>query len=68
MKLYAWRPGGYGEYSFFVVAESEQKAREAVTEHIKNNRLHPAEYGGWGTEYYEMQIAEIGEVLYNVNE
>jgi hypothetical protein len=68
MKLFGWKPKGHGEYSFFVVADSEEKAQLAVNEYIKNHKLRPDECQGWGTDYYELEVAEVGQVLYNCNE
>ena len=73
MKLYAFHPGGHGQYSFFVCAESEDKAREIVTEHIhknhmKTDRLPDYEADGWGTDYYEVEVLDVGQVAENSND
>jgi predicted small metal-binding protein len=70
-KLYAFKPSGHGEYSFFVVANSETEAIEAVTKHIEQNHTTNGtlnyEANGWGTDYYKMTVVEQGQVLENDN-
>lgn len=64
-KLYAWQPQGHGEYSFFVVAHSEEEARKAVGAAVIGE---PKQYcNGWGTDYHKLSIADIGEVILNDN-
>lgn len=78
MRLYAWQPNGHGEYSWFVMAENEKAAREAVEREMDRRRSIPAgsgdldriteyECGGWGTDYYTLTIADPGVVLANDN-
>jgi len=64
MKLYAFQPRSYGELSFFVMAESEVEARAAVD----NYGTEPHEKEGWGTNYYELTVADAGQVLVNSND
>ena len=72
MKLYAFKPKGYGEHSFFTIAKSEEEAIKAVTNFIE--RFYYAKSGiyedaaGWGTDYYEMFVVEEGDVIYNNND
>lgn len=72
MKLYAWKPNGYGEYSFFVCAGNEQQARTVVDAHIES--LKDDEYfsdyvtSGWGTDYYELTVVEPLNVITNCND
>jgi hypothetical protein len=68
MKLYAWQPHGHGELSFFVVAESEEEARRHVEEHIRLSGVSSCDYQGWGTDYYQLTVAEPGMVLRNFND
>lgn len=69
MKLFAFRPDGHGQQSFFVVAKDELEARERVTQHIIKH--YGAGFGydveGWGTDYYSMTEHEITEVIENDN-
>jgi hypothetical protein len=70
MKLYAWQPKGHGELSFFVCAENEQQAREAVEREIARpaREDEPTRYfDGWGTDYYELTVAEPLQVITNDN-
>lgn len=76
MKLYAWQPQGFGEESFFVMAESEEAARAAVDAKIKAAKEHVDDDSGcwewidsegWGTDYYVLTVAEAGVVLMNTN-
>jgi hypothetical protein len=75
VKLFAWQPKGHGEFSFFVAATSEEEARKAVDGYIA---LHKGKDDGhyidnttasrWGTDYYELKVVEIGEVITNEND
>lgn len=38
IKLYAFLPKGYGPESYFVAAESKEKAEEAINNHLRNHR------------------------------
>lgn len=70
MKLFAWQPDGHGEDSFFVMAENEAAAREAVEAFIRQPRS-ARDYvaaSGWGTDYYKLTVADEGQVLTNLNE
>ena len=76
MKLFAWQPNGHGELSWFVLAEDEMEARESVEAEIarrlalpfeNNERITEYEFGGWGTDYYTLTVADRGCVLCNDN-
>jgi hypothetical protein len=72
MKLYAWKPkGNYGR-SWFVIAETKSEAISSVeiemskrrSLNYSNNKLiSDYECFGWGTDYYELSIAYVGEVI-----
>lgn len=64
VKLFAWQPQGHGELSFFVAARGEEEAREAVDKYIANEQYR---VGGWGTDYYELTVVEVGQVITNDN-
>ena len=80
MKLYAWQPKGHGETSFFVLAENEADALKYVEAEIaKGWHYHPDDacdpearnnYSaeGWGTDYYELTVADVGRVITNDND
>ena len=82
LKLYAFKPKGHGEYSFFVMAENEEQAREYVNIHISKipfeNGKIPYEYDSFSTEgslhnygkpnYYECTVYQQGEVAENEND
>jgi hypothetical protein len=72
MKLYAFKPDGYGQYSFFTIAKTEEEAIEAVNKHIDTHyrKDGPLEYEAWdwGTDYYKMTVLEEGEVVENDNQ
>lgn len=80
LKLYAWQPKGHGETSFFVMAENEEQALEYVEakiakgwyEHpedaIGKNTRYSYEAGSWGTDYYELTVADVGQVITNDND
>lgn len=42
MKLFAFQPNGYGQYSFFVMAKSEEEANLAVRRYIEETFIQPA--------------------------
>ena len=77
MKLYAWQPQGHGEVSFFVIAESELQAIECVNAEIARRKSLPwlsdghfldYDFDGWGTDYYTLTVAEVGQVITNAND
>ena len=37
MKLYAWQPKGHGSLSFFVCAENEKDAKDAVYDYVREH-------------------------------
>ena len=65
MKMYIFEPKGT-ENSFVVCAESEEKAREIITDHVNKNYRNTSERkfdaDGWGSDYYAMRVLEIGQV------
>lgn len=73
MKLYAFRPRGHGELSFYVMETSERGARLMVSEYIKrklngDDEMYAHYANGWGTDYYEMEVYEQGFVAINSND
>ena len=75
IKLYVWVPNGHGEYSFFVMAASEKEAKDSIENYIsehkdKNDGHYLSDYsiGGWGTDYYTLEIFSIGEVVTHPND
>lgn len=66
-KLYAWQPQEHGAYSFFVMADSEQQAREAVDKYLIDENVGDYLQGGWGTDYYELTVVEPLQVIVNDN-
>ena len=76
-KLYAFRPRGHGEESFYVMANSEEEARANIEKKIQklqfedeSSPFYHSDYwfAGWGTEYYYMEIYEVGEVAMHEND
>ena len=70
MKLYAWRPDGHGQLSFFVMADSEQAARAAVDAAVERILREGRRYDvdGWGSDYYELSVYAAGEVAEHYND
>ncbi|MRS61763.1 hypothetical protein [Larkinella terrae] len=70
MKLYCYRPGGHGQWSFFVVASSEEEAFAKVQAEVDclRSEMHNYECQGWDTDYYSLEILEPGEVATNEND
>lgn len=70
MKLYAFQPDGYGQYSFFVMAENEREARRAVERHIEKtfDSTCNLPYAGFGTDAYKLTVLNRGEVIANAND
>lgn len=66
-KLYAWQPQGHGEYSFFVMAESEQQAKEAIDKYLIDENIGHCEQDRWGTDYYELTVVDPLQVIINEN-
>lgn len=78
MNLYAFQPKGHGSFSFFVMAENEGEARRAVDHYVRESidkSEHDGSYlftegecEGWGTDYYVMTVAGVGQVISNAND
>lgn len=82
MKLFAWQPNGHGEQSFFVMAETEEQAKTAVEAKIADLLAKNADenyyeddglysefcFRGWGTDYYTLTVADVGDVVMNSND
>lgn len=69
MKLFAFQPRGLRALSFFVVAASEEEARGFVDARIASDPdITEFDCAGWGTEYYEVTVAEPGQVVVNYND
>jgi hypothetical protein len=76
MKLYAFQPKGHGQKSFFVMAESEKEAKEFVAKKIaellanEEDGISYSDYdfSGWGTDYYCLEVFEVGQVVLNDND
>ncbi len=63
-------------HSWFVMAENEKEAIEFVEKEIKRRKslkfidrdhISDYEYGGWGTDYYNLTVVGHGDVLVNDN-
>lgn len=74
MKLYKFSPSGHGQYSFYIVAETETNATLLVHKHIMANHFgnettNQLDYfaEGW-PEDYSCEVADIGNVLWNAND
>ena len=68
VKLYAWKPDGHGQYSFFVAATSEDEALLAVKKHMEEeDGIREYETRGFGTDYYNLTVLPIGVAISNPN-
>lgn len=67
MKLFVFRPDGHGEQTLMVVAPDEETARKNVTDYINNNGYMAFQARSWGTDYYIMEVYEVGQVAENDN-
>ncbi len=70
MKLFAFQPNGYGQYSFFVMAENDLEARRAVERYIEDTFDSSCNlpYAGFGTDSYKLIVLNRGEVIANAND
>jgi starvation-inducible outer membrane lipoprotein len=76
MKLFVWHPSGHGQYTFSVVAKDQDKAWAIIDRYIKSKHTNDPMYGsefnyvadGWGTDYYKLQVFEIGQVFEHDND
>lgn len=70
MKLYAYQPNGYGQYSFFVMAKDEGEARHSVERYIEETYDSTCNlpYTGFGTDVYKLTVLTRGEVVANAND
>ncbi len=64
MKLYCFQPQGRGELSAFVMAASEQSARDAVKANVEDTR----DTEGFDTNYYKVTVLEPYQVAWNDND
>ena len=70
MKLYAYRPEGFGPYSFFVMAESEEDAIKSIEQYIKAtgfDSYFADDFLLKRSEEYELTVLDPGEVITNDN-
>jgi len=68
MKLFIYSPKGKGESSFSVLAENEKQAFELIDNYIKSKyQKSDFEISGWGTDYYELETKEVGQVVEQYN-
>jgi len=69
MKMYAYVPGGHGQLSFFVCAETKSKAIAAIVRHAHEQKL-VGTYAtrGIGTDYYTLTEFEPEKVAENYND
>jgi hypothetical protein len=70
MKMYCFQPGGHGETSAFVLAETEEEARRFVLDAAeKEDIFRRPDLDGFETDYYEVKIVDKpGEVIWNAND
>ncbi|MCW5961580.1 MAG: hypothetical protein KIS76_15560 [Pyrinomonadaceae bacterium] len=70
MKLFAFQPSGYGQYSFFVMAEDLTEALHAVEKYIAEtfDSTCSLPYAGFGTESFKLTVVDRGEVITNAND
>lgn len=70
MNLYAFQPSGYGQYSFFVMAENEDEAHRAIERYIEDtfDSTCNLPYAGFGTDVYKLTVLNRGEVIANAND
>lgn len=66
MKLYAWKSECYGRLSFFVMAETEEEAREAVHAYVgaglRTENKRDFEYADWPNSH-TLKVFERGQVI-----
>jgi len=62
MKLYVYRPKGFGQETFFVTEESKEKALEKIQEFIIKENCEP-----WDWNRYQWEEYDIGKVAINFN-
>jgi hypothetical protein len=65
MKLYIWDPQSHGEHTLYIVAPSEDTARSLADQYVAK---HPHDFHGWGTDHYELTVAEPFEVVTHAND
>jgi len=72
MNLYYYQPDGHGPVSFFVLAESAEKAAEYVNKYWKPNpgQTRPSDtYSYYADDFVtdDFSVAAVGEVIENDN-
>jgi len=69
MKLFAFKPQGYGDKSFFIMTTDIDTAKQKVMEYCKQ---HKNEYGYinyiYYTDYYEITVVGENIVIENDND
>lgn len=63
LKLFAYRPEGFGQKTFFVMERTIERAFEAVTASVEKDEV--SEPWDWGR--YQWEEYEVGEVTTNYN-
>lgn len=71
--LYCFFPKGHGQLSFFVMSSSEKQAMKYVDRWILERKKAQSlmidyQCKGWRTDYYNLEIAGVGEVFINDND
>ena len=62
MKLFVYRPNGFGQETFFVMEESKEKALKKIVEFIEKEGYEP-----WDWDLYKWEEYELGKVTTNSN-
>jgi hypothetical protein len=70
MRLYCFQPSGHGETSAFVLAKTEEEARQFVIDAAENEDIFSRpDLTGFDTDYYEVTVVtEPGKVVWNAND
>jgi hypothetical protein len=74
-KLYAWQPKGFGPLSFFVMALSEDQAKDSVDRYIRDQlnkddwmTFGEHSFDGWGTDNYKLTVLDFLHVITHGND
>jgi hypothetical protein len=70
-KLYVWEPVGHGQETVTVVEVSFEKALAAANAFVEkecSDRSLQYHYHGWDTDYYQLTVHSIGQVVTHAND
>ena len=63
MKLFIWEGKNIGCSTIYVIEETEERAKTKADEYVAKQKKEGWTWFGWGTDFYELRTAEVGEIV-----